>query len=214
MRIAALLPLAISALAVAPGSNALEAAKYVTAEEVTGVVVDAESGKPLPGAVVAIRFKRSNTGHAGEHCFRSMAVETQTEGRFRFPAWKQENTRANATIGVVTVYKQGYAQPSRPTLVKQENRSFAGIAFSDTIRIPATEIQLSVTPFRGTDEERMQHLRTVVANFSCRWQAESDDRILLTKVKEEIAASPMATQKSRDGGYTPLQWIDAIIKRR
>jgi hypothetical protein len=200
-------------VSVAFPARALDVAKYVVAEEIIGVVVEADTGKPLPGAVVALRFKRSNTGHAGEHCFRSMAVETDAEGRFRFAPWKLENTRANATLGDVTVYKQGYAEPVPQGQVRQESRSFAGIAFSDTIRIPKTELQLAVAPFVGSDEERMTQLRRVVANFTCRWQAQSEDQILAVRVRDEIAASPLAEQKPRGGGYTPLQWIDSIIKR-
>src|SRR5712691_5878852 len=86
-------------------------AKYVAAEEITGIVADADSGKPIANAIVAMRFERRNTGHGSPHCFRSMAVETDAEGRFRFAPWTQENTRANAASGEVTAYKAGYAVP-------------------------------------------------------------------------------------------------------
>jgi hypothetical protein len=193
---------------------ALDAAKYVTSEEVTGIVTEAGTGKPLPGAVVAIRFKRSNTGHSGEHCFRSMAVETDAEGRFRFAPWKLENTRANATLGEVTVYKRGYAQPVQPAYVRQESRSITGIAFSDTIHIPKTQLQLSVGPFHGTDEERVQQLRSIAANYTCRWQAESDDRVLLPRIREEIASTSLAHMKPPGWDTTMLNWIDHMIRVR
>ena len=51
-----------------------DVAKHMVAEEIRGVVVAAETGKPIPNAVVAIRFERGNTGHGSPHCFRSMAV--------------------------------------------------------------------------------------------------------------------------------------------
>src|SRR5215213_616126 len=97
---------------------ALGPAEYVAAEEITGLVVDAATGKPVPDAVVAIRFERNNTGHSGPHCFRSMAVETNQDGRFRFAPWKQEKTLANYAMGQVKAYKVGYGVP-RSINVKQ-----------------------------------------------------------------------------------------------
>src|SRR6266581_4716748 len=117
-------------------AHADDVAKYVTAEEIIGVVVEADTGKPIAGAVVAIKFVRNNTGHSGPHCFRSMAVEADAEGRFRFAPWTQENTRADVTYGEVTAYKVGYAVPRPGVYVTQSRRTILGIAFSDTIRVP------------------------------------------------------------------------------
>src|SRR6266540_7165556 len=125
----------LSALA-ASVAHADSVAKYINAEEITGVVVEADTGKPIVGAVVAIRFVRNNTGHSGEACFRSMAVETDAQGRFRFAPWTQEKTQANATYGDVKAYKAGYAVPWHGVEVHQARRSVLGIPFSDTIRIP------------------------------------------------------------------------------
>jgi hypothetical protein len=199
-------------------ARADDIAKYVTAEEITGVVVEADTGKPIAGAVVAIKFVRNNTGHSGPHCFRSMAVEADAQGRFRFAPWTQENTRADGTFGELTAYKAGYAVPVRAIYVSQSRRSILGIAFSDTIKIPKTDVRLELKPFAGNDETRMQELRGV-ANFTCRWQAEFDDMILLTSIRDEIKSSPVADQRLTRPGFTPYhldptpsQWIDAVIK--
>jgi len=202
---------ALVALAALP-AHALEVAKYVKAEEITGVVVEAETGKPIANAIVVIRFERNNTGHQGPHCFRSMAVQADAEGRFRFAPWKQENTRANATYGQVKAYKAGYAVPWRSVEVPQSRRSILGIAFSDTITIPKTDVRLELKPFVGSDEERMRELRPFVANFTCRMRAYFDDIVLLTSVRDEIASSPIANQKFPNGGYTHFGWINEIIK--
>ena len=188
-------------------------AKYVTAKEITGVVVDGGTGKPIANAIAAIRFERNNTGHfGGPHCFRSTAVQTDAEGRFRFQSWTQENTHANVTYGVVTGYKSGYSGPVRPVYVKQSLRSVAGIAFSNTIRIPTVEVRVELRRFAGGDQERIEELRRLANQFTCRMRAEFDDMILLTSIRNEIASSPLATQKAKDGGYTPLEWIDGVIK--
>jgi 5-hydroxyisourate hydrolase-like protein (transthyretin family) len=198
---------------------ALEAAKYVTAEEITGVVVKADTGKPIPNAIVAIRFERNNTGHSGPHCFRSMAVETDADGRFRFASWKQEDTRADGTYGEVTAYKAGYAVPWRGVYVTQSRRSILGMAFSDTIRIPKTDVRLELKRSEASDRDRIWELQRLVSNFTCRWRAEFDDMILLTRVREEIKSSPIADQKLPAQGATPShqdptpsRWIDEVIK--
>jgi hypothetical protein len=194
-------------------AHADDVAKYVTAEEITGVVVEADTGKPIPKAIVAIRFERNNTGHyGGPHCFRSMAVATDAEGRFRFAPWKQGDTRANATYGLVTAYKASYAVPSRDVAVPQSRRSILGIAFSDTITIPKADVRLELKSYAGTDEGRIGELRRLVNQFACRMRAQFDDMVLLTSIREEIASSPIATQKPQEGSYTPLEWIDLAIK--
>src|SRR6266702_4578681 len=192
-------------------AHADDVAKYVTAEEIIGVVVEADTGKPIAGAVVAIKFVRNNTGHSGEHCFRSMAVEADAQGRFRFAPWTQENTRADGTYGELAVYKSGYSNPVRPTYVAQSRRSFLGIAFSDTIRIPKTDVRLEMKPFVGSDEARMQEIERLASNFACRMQAYFDDMVLLTSVRDEIASSPIASQ-GESGHYSHIQWINEKIK--
>jgi hypothetical protein len=189
---------------------ALDMAEYVVAHEVTGVVVDAGSGKPIPGAVVAIRFERNNTGHSSPHCFRSTAVETDADGRFRFAPWKQEDTKANATFGQVTAYKAGYSVP-RPVVLKQARRDIAGIAFSDTIKIPASDVRLEVKRFFGSPEERMQQLGPLLSQFVCRWQAEFDDAKLLTSVSGEIRSTSVADVKM-PGGSTAGKWVEGYLK--
>jgi hypothetical protein len=195
-------------------AKALEVAKYVVAEEITGAVVDADTGKPVPGAVVAMRFERYNTGHSGPHCFRSMAVETDHEGRFRFAPWKQENTRANGTLGELQAYKVGYAVPRAVQLHQDPRPSLFGMAFSDTIKIPKSELRIEVRPFKGSDEERLWQISQIASQYSCRWQAESDDMLLLMRVREEIVSSSFADLKLRGWSFTASRWIDDVIANK
>jgi hypothetical protein len=195
---------------IALAACALDMAKYVVAEEITGTVVDGETGKAVSGAVVAMRFERNNTGHGSAHCFRSMAVETDADGRFRFAPWKQQDTKANATFGQVTAYKAGYTVP-RPLVVKQARRDIAGIAFSDTIKIPASDFRLEVKRFFGSPEQRMQQLGPLLSQFVCRWQAEFDDAKLLTSVSGEIRSTSVADVKM-PGGSTAGKWVEGYLK--
>jgi len=204
----------------ASAAYAVDVAKYVTAEEITGVVVEAGTAKPIPNAIVAIRFQRNNTGHSGPHCFRSMAIQADSEGRFRFKSWTQENTQANATYGEISGYKAGYAVPWRGVDVTQSRRTLLGIPFSDTITIPRTDVRLKLKPFAGSDQERVWELKRLVALFTCRSRAEFNDSILLMQVREEIRSSPIANQKLPARGATPShldatpsEWIEAISKQ-
>ncbi len=207
---AIVLSIFVSSVFTAARARADDIAKYVTAEEITGVVVEADTGKPIANAIVAIRFERNNTGHSGPHCFRSMAVEADAQGRFRFAPWTQEKTQANATYGDVKAYKAGYAVPWHGVEVHQARRSVLGIPFSDTIRIPKTDVRLELKPFVGSDEGRIKEVERLASQFTCRWQAEFDDMVLLTTIREEIAASPIANKK--DGRYTHSEWINNWIK--
>ena len=184
-------------------------AKYVASEEMTGVVIDVGTGKPVPGAIVAMAFRRHNTGHSGPHCFRSMAVKTDAAGRFRFTPWKQANTRANWAIGEVTAYKAGYANWGRPLQVLPYRES----GYRETLEINKLDMWLQLAAFSGTDSERIEELGRLVGNFTCRWQAEFDDLILLFAIRDETTSSSFANQKLRYGYYTATTWIEDIINR-
>ena len=198
--------------AAALSAQADSIAKHVVAQSITGVVVEAGTGKPMPNVIVAIRFVRHNTGHGSPHCFRSMAVETDAQGHFRFAPWSQDNTLANFAVGELSAYKAGYAVPWWPMELRHSTRAILGISFSDTIHIPKQAFRLELKPYTGTDEVRMGQVRQLISQFICRWQAQSDDMVLMTTVRKEIAASPIANQKTQGGSYTHLQWIDENIR--
>ena len=185
-------------------------AKYVRAEAITGVVIDAGTGKALADAIVAMRFERNNTGHSGPHCFRSMAVKTDAAGRFRFAPWRQENTRANWAIGYVKVYKAGYSIPWQSVQVLPDRET----AYRETLEISKVQMRLELTAFSGTDDDRSDQLRRMASQFSCRWQAEFDDSILLYAIRDEITSSSFANQKLPSGYYTNTTWIEDVIRQR
>lgn len=200
----------VAAMGIFQSACALQPAENVSADEITGVVLEAATGKPVPGAVVAIRFERNNTGHGGPHCFRSMAVETNSDGRFKFAPWTQQGTLANYAQGVVKAYKIGYAIPLS-TFVKQSNRDVLGIAFSDTIKIPKTELRIELEPFNGSAEDRKERIHSLVGEYNCRSRAKFDSAVLFTRIREEIRSSSLADLKLRHSEATFLQWIDDVI---
>ena len=187
-----------------------EHAKRVIADEISGVVVEAGSGKPISNAVAAIRFERGNTGHGSPVCFRSMAVQADAQGRFKFATWTQENTRANATFGEVVAYKIGYhANRANSVYVPQSRRELLGVRFNSDIHIPKTEVRVELQPWAGMREDRIEQLGKLVGDFSCTESPKPKDHILEFSVRDEIASSPPT-----DGSHHhALDWINNWIKK-
>ncbi len=168
-------------------------AKHVIAGEVSGVVIDKETGKPIPDAIVAMRFERGNTGHSSPHCFRSIAVQADEQGRFRFASWSQEKTLANHAYGELVVHKPGYkTRPSERLLVHEESREFLGIRYSNDLHLPATTVHIELGPWLGSEAERTSEIFGIAGDFSCVWQAYNDSLPLLLSIREEMKTLPSA----------------------
>lgn len=211
--------MAVGAVALLYLYNALasDIAEKVISEEITGIVVEKASGKPVANAVVAIRFMRANTGHGSPHCFRSMATETDASGRFRFEPWTQEDSLANSLQGEVVAYKQGYGIPRHEVeYITNDRRSLFGIRWSRNLHISKAERRVEVREWGGTDEDRMTHLMQVVGQFNC-----SDASVkqypalkeLYARIRREILESPIADKALHSGdssSYTYRSWILAV----
>ena len=170
-------------------------ARRVIADEITGVIVDAGSGKPISNAVAAIRFERGNTGHGSPVCFRSMAVQADAQGRFKFATWTQENTLANATFGEVVAYKIGYhASRANSVYVPQSRREWMGVRFSSDIHIPKTEVRVELQPWAGMDESRLHQLSKLLGDFLCIESPDPKDYVLEITVLDELAKLPRANK--------------------
>ena len=196
------------------GYNAVssDVAEKVIAEEITGVVVEKDTGKPVPNAIVAIRFERHNTGHGSPHTFRSVAAETDANGRFRFEPWTQEDTRANSFLGEVIAYKKGYAIPRHEVeYIMPANRSFLGIRYSKNLHIEKTERRVELREWVGSEEDRMLKLRQTVGEFLNKPREPNNNMMLHIRIRQEILASPLADY-STGGGYTYKTWIDEMLK--
>ncbi len=82
-------------------------------------------------------------------------------------------------------------------------------------KIPRQEVRGERKPYVGTAEDRMDQLRWLASQFTCAGppgQTYSDDMILLTSIRDEIASSPVAHQKPKNWVSKPFDWINASIK--
>ena len=198
--------------------NALssDVAEKVIAKEITGVVVEKATGKPVAGAIVAIRFERYNTGHGSPACFRSIAAETDANGRFRFEPWTQESTRANFFLGQITAYKAGYDMPQDPAEdIRPSRRSLFGIRFSDNLHLPKTERRIELLQRSDTEQKRMNELTRVMTWYECGAVEPNNIKLLALAIREEILASPVADKRldSNPSSSTSRSYIEYIMKR-
>lgn len=192
-----------------------DVAEKVIAEEISGVVVEKGSGKPIPNAIVAIRFERYNTGHGSPYCFRSIATETDANGRFRFKPWTQENTLANSFLGQITAYKAGYDMPQDSKEdIWPARRSFLGIRFSDNLRIPKTERRIELTPRSDTEMDRMETLSRMVSWYACGPVEPDNNKLYVLAIREEILASPLANKPihATPPSFTWLSSIETMLR--
>jgi hypothetical protein len=65
--------------------------------ELTGKVIDAESGRPIAGAIVVAKVGGDGGSMFGHGHYRQLhctAVRADAEGRFRIPAWTWSGNRS------------------------------------------------------------------------------------------------------------------------
>jgi hypothetical protein len=192
-------------------------AEMVYADEITGTVLEHGTGKPVPNAIVALRFARYNTGHsANEACFRSMATESDANGRFRFPAWQQAKTQANYFTGEAIAYKKGFALAQFRTTEKYlepDRRSLLGIRWSGNLHLSKHELKLELKEWTGTDEERIGIFEKVAEDLVCIVNELPVRNKLFQAFRTEIAVSPFSNVRTNGSWRTPLDWIDDLINQ-
>jgi len=119
-----------------------------TAERFTGQVVEQDTGRPMPGAIVVGLWmeSRSDYVHSRFICVRVESATTDANGSYRFPKWRNQYPQ-------VFVYRPGfkfaerYYSPERPRTVLQ--------------------------PFSGTTKERLDELRRLTGRTWCDSAAET-----------------------------------------
>ena len=189
-------------------------AEKVIAEEITGVVVEEKTGKPVANAIVAIRFERYNTGHGSPSCFRAVATESDENGRYRFEPWTQEKTLANSFLGEIIAYKKGYGiSRQNPEYIRHEPRELLGIRYRNTLHLPKTERKVVVKEWAGVEEDRMDSLIKTVGDFNCGPTEQNNAKLLALAIRNEILVSPLAKIRSRDSSFTPLRWINEYVEK-
>jgi hypothetical protein len=138
-------------------------------KRIAGQVVDADSGKPIPGAHVALIWRsgiipKGFTGHnSRDICYHAAATVTDAKGRFDIPSWHKWSTYDVFLVDpVVLVYVRGY-EPVQELIQGDLNRD------------PAEHLaqRYALRQFGGAAGERLHSLFAGLANQGCEYGGES-----------------------------------------
>lgn len=110
---------------------------------IKGQVLEAETNKPIPGAIVVVRWHGTWAPPAGTSaCYHVESAMTDVEGRYKTPAWTGPfKAGLIADYWEVDVYKPGYEEMKGSHVVQGGKTDISYLA-----------------PFKGTREERMRAL--------------------------------------------------------
>jgi hypothetical protein len=129
----------ILVLCLAAASCALGPKKIYGWPQQEGVVVDKETGEPIAGVWVTGRWRGRVMGDTV--CFHADATQTDAQGRFAFPAWRNHEGNFESSYDqnfVTNVYKQGY-------------QAVGGHIY-----------RWEMVPFAGSREERLAYIGTAI----------------------------------------------------
>jgi hypothetical protein len=147
----------------------------LSSEPIEGVVHEEGTNKPVPAALVVVRWQ-GHVGYTGTVCYHVETATTDTQGRYRIPAWNKPSPYGGITNRQwsVKAYKSGYQ------LAK---------------RYPVNNPLLQ--PFTEGKEERLKYLERVFGSSGCGVQDASEKNLIpflnalqdeaqnLVKTKEE-----------------------------
>ena len=152
---------------------------YSSGKELRGVIVNADTGKPIPDAIVVAKWITS-TGTAGGSelvCFHVGTATTDAAGEYYMPLWREKNPfsakyeRDIFVYAYKTGYRWKYRFPPREGYVTQY-------------------ILDKLVPFQGTTKERLEYLDNVARYTLCFNAGESVGALLpLQKALLEEARS-------------------------
>ena len=152
---------------------------YSSGKELRGVIVNADTGKPIPDAIVVAKWITS-TGTAGGSelvCFHVGTATTNAAGEYYMPAWRQRSpfsAKYERDI-MVYAYKPGYRAQHR---------------FPPREGYITEYIKDKLVPSQDTAKERLEYLDHVGRNTLCFQARESVGALLpLQKALLEEARS-------------------------
>ena len=123
---------------------------------IEGKILEAGSNKPIPGAIVIVRWQGSYSQIVDTQtvCYHVETVTTDEQGRYRTPAWKPTDLGPHFTSGpyLIDAYKAGYERDWPLGFDRSEE-------FKQNIYY--------LKAFKGTREERVEHLRRLSEATEC-----------------------------------------------
>ena len=177
-----------------------EPAKVLSGDGLTGRVVDASTGQPLPGAMVWIRWSTFSPGHShAETCQHMDLAFTDADGWYRTPPWRVENPpfAYGSLFRFSEVYLRGYGRRSY-------ERNVPG---TPDLRMPV---------WTGTDNERLDLLTALRMRSSCIGGADPAAEPLAAQIQKALLSEFVQIPGSREqkaAGYPVISVWENTIRR-
>jgi len=152
---------------------------YSSGKELSGVIVNADTGEPIPDAIVVAKWITSAGTAGGSElvCFHVGTATTNAAGEYYMPAWRQKSSFSAKYERDITVYayKPGYRAQYR---------------FPPRDGYITEYIKDKLVPSQDTAKERLEYLDHVGRNTLCFQARESVGALLpLQKALLEEARS-------------------------
>lgn len=126
-----------------------------------GMVLDADSGRPIPGAYVSYLWEGGTSGGGGHGgrtvCFHAAGTVTDQDGRFGVDPWSEWSTyQVSNTDPQALIYALGY----EPTTVMLHEGPIVP-------PVPRVRERYTLRPFSGSPNQRIERLFWGFANRTC-----------------------------------------------
>lgn len=176
--------------------------------KITGIVVDAGSGRPVPGALAIAKWETRYVQGRGEKCVRSIVTKTDAAGRFEIPEWTLDSPWGDSASYVVMAYAPNRTHKGNVGLggARQATR------FND-IRIPPADLRIEMADFQGEPAERLAALKAVIAATDCRGGDTRAAQAFYLAVRSELVAMPpeIGNYRPDPESYSPLEMVDKVF---
>jgi hypothetical protein len=185
---------------------------------ISGIVVDDTTGRPVPEAIVVATWSGGWSGVAtsGTRCANGIAIKSDEKGAFHIPEWSMKHPNLEGLVVVVSAYKVGYQNTTRP-LVKADPKTLMGFIPLGEIEVAPARVRVGMQPIQGSDAARAEYLLGFLNSTDCREGSNiSGMNPLYKSVRNEIVKFPPAIRdyKKDPGKRSLLEIVDDVFLSR
>jgi hypothetical protein len=185
--------LAIYVLAVQAAASCYADMRLIS-HPISGIVVDATTGRPVPEAIVVATWSGGWSGVAtsGTRCANGIAVKSDQNGTFLIPEWTMRHPNLDSLVAVVSAYKVSYENTARG-FVSADPKTLMGFIPRGEIEVASARVRVGMQPVQGDDAARAEYLLGFLNSTDCREGSNiSGMNPLYKSVRNEIVKFPSA----------------------
>jgi hypothetical protein len=190
---------------------------------IDGQVLEYDTGRPVPGAIVIARWVGNIVGSGQTPCVHAESAVADADGTYRIASWSRlPPALILGTSAMLNAYKSGFESVHSPLtyfgradgtwIVNQRDPTNAIVrTFSDRASAEAATSPDNVymKPFNGTEAERFQYLRGVFGLSSCPSAGSSERNFYPALRAAYQKAKPLATSEKQKKDLRLMQKIAA-----